>query len=59
MEQLDVFACSIVLKFTRTFLREFYQTIDRKEFPVEARRGQERLRVLPSDRPDIRSLLSR
>ena len=29
---------SIVLKFTKPFLREFYQTLDRKEIPVESKR---------------------
>lgn len=47
---------SIVLKFTRQFLREFYRNIDRKEIPSESRRGKVSLRVLPGNRPDIRSL---
>ena len=47
---------SIVLKFSRNFLREFYQTLDRKGIPAESKRGKWSLRVLPNDRPDIRSL---
>lgn len=47
---------SVVLKFTKPFLREFYQTLDRKEIPVESKREKVSLRVLPNNRPDIRSL---
>lgn len=47
---------SIVLKFTRSFLKEFYRTLDRKEVPIESKRERASLRVLPNDRPDIRSL---
>ena len=47
---------SVVLKFTKPFLREFYQTLDRKEIPMESKREKVSLRVLPNNRPDIRSL---
>lgn len=47
---------SVVLKFSRLFLREFYQMLDKKELPVKSKREKSSLRVLPSDRPDIRSL---
>ena len=47
---------SIVLKFTRPFLREFYQTLDKNDIPVESKREKVSLRVLPTNRPDIRSL---
>lgn len=47
---------SIVLKFSRPFLREFYRTLARKEIPVESKRERASLRVLPGNRPDIRSL---
>ena len=47
---------SIVLKFTRPFLREFYQTLDKNDIPVESKREKVSLRVLPNNRPDIRSL---
>lgn len=47
---------SIVLKFSREFLREFYQTVNRREIPTDARRNKSSLYVLPVNRPDIRSL---
>lgn len=47
---------SVVLKFTKPFLREFYRTLDRKEIPVESKREKVSLRVLLNNRPDIRSL---
>ena len=47
---------SIVLKFTRSFLREFYLTLDPKQIPAESRREKISLRILPAQRPDIRSL---
>lgn len=47
---------SIVLKFSREFLREFYQRLDRREIPTTAKRERASLHVLPSGRPDIRSL---
>ena len=47
---------SVVLKFTRPFLREFYRTLDRKDIPAESGCDKTSLRVLPNNRPDIRSL---
>lgn len=47
---------SIVLKFSKPFLREFYQSLDKKNLPAEARREKTSLRLLPRERPDIRSL---
>ena len=47
---------SFVLKFTVGFLRQFYQTLNRHEIPQDARRNKTSLYVMPSDRPDIRSL---
>ena len=47
---------SVVLKFSRNFLREFYNRLDRGSMPTESKREKVSLRVLPSDRPDIRSL---
>lgn len=47
---------SIVLKFSRSFLREFYQTLNRQQIPTDSKREKVSLRVLPSNRPDIRSL---
>lgn len=47
---------SIVLKFSRAFLREFYQMLNRQQMPTDCRRDKISLRVLPPNRPDIRSL---
>ena len=47
---------SIVLKFSKAFLREFYQTLDTQSIPKESEREKVSLRVLPSKRLDIRSL---
>lgn len=47
---------SIVLKFSKAFLREFYQTLNKNEIQMESRREKMSLRLLPSNRPDIRSL---
>lgn len=47
---------SVVLKFSRAFLREFYQTLNRKELPVLSKRDKTSLVVLPCGRPDIKSL---
>lgn len=46
---------SVVLKFSRAFLREFYQTMDKRAV-TEAKRDKSSLRLLPSGRADIRSL---
>ena len=42
---------SITLKFSRTF-----QTLNRQEIPADSKREKVSLRVLPNNRPDIRSL---
>lgn len=47
---------SVVLKFTRQFLREFYQTLNKQDIPMESKREKVSLRLLPNKRPDIRSL---
>lgn len=47
---------SILLKFSKAFLREFYQTLNKSELPMESQRKKKSLCVLPNDRPDIRSL---
>lgn len=47
---------SVVLKFSRSFLREFYQKLNRREIPVEAKRERVSLHLLPKNRPDVRSL---
>lgn len=46
---------SIVLKFSRQFLREAYQMFDKKEFP-DVQRNKKSLYVFPHERPDVRSL---
>lgn len=47
---------SVVLKFSRNFLREFYQQLDRRSLPAYAQRNRDSLYLLPADRPDIRNL---
>lgn len=47
---------SVVLRFSRNFLREFYQKLDRRSLPAYAERNRDSLYLLPADRPDIRSL---
>lgn len=47
---------SVVLKFSRPFLKEFYQTLNRQQIPSDSKREKVSLRVLSSNRPDIRSL---
>ena len=47
---------SVVLKFSRNFLRDFYKNLDPQDVPLEVKRSKISLRVLPSDRPDIKSL---
>lgn len=47
---------SIVLKFSRKFLREFYQNLDKKDLPKDAKRDKRSFIRLPANRPDIKSL---
>lgn len=47
---------SIVLKFSKPFLRKHYQSLNKKALPDDARRDRASLRILPGKRPDIRSL---
>lgn len=47
---------SVVLKFTRPFLREFYQTLRKQDIPMESKRSKVSLCLLSGNRPDIRSL---
>jgi AraC-like DNA-binding protein len=47
---------SIWLTFPRSFLREFYQTLNKSQLPTDAKRPKISLQKLPADRPDIRSL---
>lgn len=47
---------SVVLKFNRKFLREFYSGIDKRSLPEMAKRNKKSLTILPAHRPDIKSL---
>jgi AraC-like DNA-binding protein len=47
---------SIWLTFPRSFLREFYQTLNKSQLPTDAKRQKISLQKLPADRPNIRSL---
>ena len=47
---------SIVLKFTKTFLREFYRNMNKQIIPQDIKRNQLSLCLLPAKRPDIVSL---
>lgn len=47
---------SVVLKFSRDFLREFYQTLNRCDIPKDVKRNRSSLYVMLSDRLDVRSL---
>lgn len=47
---------SVVLKFKRRFLQEFYQGLDKSTLPSQARRDRRSLMLLPAGRPDIKSL---
>lgn len=47
---------SIVLKFSRDFLRMFYQKLDKNKLPRYAQRDKSSLYMLPAGRPDIKSL---
>ncbi|KAA6299960.1 MAG: Exoenzyme S synthesis regulatory protein ExsA [Candidatus Ordinivivax streblomastigis] len=47
---------AIFLMFTRNFLREFYQTLDKTQMPSESKRDKVSVCKLPPDRPDIISL---
>ena len=47
---------SVVLKFSRPFLRDFYRRLDPSQIPLKARRAKSSLCLLPYDRPDVRSL---
>lgn len=47
---------SVVLKFSRNFLREFYRNLDKSALPDHAERNKKSLCLLPAGRPDIKSL---
>jgi AraC-like DNA-binding protein len=47
---------SIWMSFTRNFLREIFQSLDKKQLPDDAKRHEAGLEILPANRPDIKSL---
>ena len=47
---------SIVMKFSRSFLKEFYQAINQHEIPSDSKREKLSLVKIPSNRLDVRSL---
>ena len=47
---------SIVMKFSRKYLKEFLKTLNRREIPVDAKREKSSLVKFPSNRLDVRSL---
>lgn len=47
---------SVVLKFSRAFLRDYFRKLSPEDVPQDSRREQVSLRLLPTGRPDIRSL---
>lgn len=50
---------SFVMKFSREFLKEFYQTLDRKELPSAARRDKPSLMLFPPERKDLTDLFEK
>ena len=47
---------SVVMKFSRNFLKEFYQTINQREIPSNSKREKVSLMKFPSNRLDVKSL---
>ena len=47
---------SVVLKFSRKFLRDFYHAMDKNIIPTDSKREMKSLTLLPYNRPDIKSL---
>lgn len=47
---------AIFMRFPRNFLRNFYQTLDKKQIPDDSQRDKISLQKLPAYRPDITSL---
>lgn len=47
---------SVVMKFSREYLRGFFQALDRKEIPAQARREKKSLVKLGGDRNDVKDL---
>lgn len=47
---------SVVMKFSRAYLREFFQTLNRRTLPTDATRERASLVKFPANRLDVRSL---
>ncbi len=47
---------SVVMKFSREYLKEFFQTLNRREIPADAKREKASLVKFPPNRLDVRSL---
>lgn len=47
---------SIVMKFSREYLKDFFQTLNRRKIPKDAKRERASLVKFPSNRIDVRSL---
>lgn len=47
---------SIVMKFSREYLKDFFKTLNRKDIPTDAKREKISLVKFPSNRVDVRSL---
>lgn len=47
---------SVVMKFSRTYLKEFYQSLHRRNIPADVKREKTSLVKFPPNRLDIRSL---
>lgn len=47
---------SVVMKFSREYLKEFFRTLNRQDIPADVKREKTGLVKFPSDRPDVKSL---
>lgn len=47
---------SVVMKFSREYLKEYFRTVNRREIPADARREKSSLVKFPSNRIDVISL---
>lgn len=47
---------SVVMKFSREYLKEFFQTLNRREIPKDSKREKASLVKFPPNRLDVRSL---
>lgn len=47
---------SVVMKFSREYLKDYFRTLNHREIPTDAKREKASLIKIPSDRPDVHSL---